>query len=110
MSFLARSAIRQSATAHPRSVPSVTHLCTTPTRYKSVTETTKETLDTVNKKVGKGLASAIEGTESVIKKTKEAAGGITDEASKKTKETAAEASQKANQAQRKDEMERGKSY
>ncbi|KAF9510801.1 hypothetical protein BS47DRAFT_1347528 [Hydnum rufescens UP504] len=66
-------------------------LSTTPTRRRDATQAFKDTLDTVNRKVGKGLASAIDTTESVVNKTKETfAGGST-----KVKKTA-EAGQKAN--------------
>ncbi|KAG8961158.1 hypothetical protein FRC03_005714 [Tulasnella sp. 419] len=41
---------------------------------KTVTDSVKETADTVNKKLGKGLASAIEGTEHAAQVTKETIG------------------------------------
>ncbi|KAF8320030.1 hypothetical protein DL93DRAFT_1923051 [Clavulina sp. PMI_390] len=113
MSFVARSirpiAARASiVTARPISSSSV--------RSKTVTESAKDTLNSVNMKVGKGLASAIETGEDLTKKTKDAVAGGTEEAKAKAEQGATTASQKGNQAaadarQKKDELlEKGKSH
>ncbi|KAF8344247.1 uncharacterized protein EI90DRAFT_3114992 [Cantharellus anzutake] len=125
MSFVTRFTARQSSIV-ARNALVASHfapLSTTAVRSKTVAETTKDTLDTVNKKVGKGLASAIEGTETVVKKTKEVlinpnqhSGGKTDQAKAKAQEAAGQASQKVNQTtaeaqQKKEELlGKGKSH
>ncbi|KAH9927479.1 uncharacterized protein BXZ73DRAFT_102612 [Epithele typhae] len=67
---------------------------TSPVSRKSVTEKVADVADKVNKKVGQGLASAIEKGEDVSAKTKETMGTAKEKAS----EASTTASQKANQA------------
>ncbi|EIM91894.1 uncharacterized protein STEHIDRAFT_136015 [Stereum hirsutum FP-91666 SS1] len=76
-----------------------------PAAFKTVTETVKEKADAVNKKLGKGLASAIESGEVATEKTKQATGVASEKTSdaagvakEKTKETAGVAGQKKNEA------------
>ncbi|KZP15253.1 hypothetical protein FIBSPDRAFT_833234 [Athelia psychrophila] len=80
-------------------------LHSSPVAYKTVTEKVSEVADNVNKKVGKGLASAIETGEKAAHVTKEKAAHASNVAGAKAgeaKEKAAEASevagQKTNQA------------
>jgi len=66
----------------------------TPVAFKTVPEKVAEVADTVNKKVGKGLASAIETGEKAAHSTKETLGA----AKKKAGDAPKAAGQKANQA------------
>jgi len=74
-------------------IPSRT-LHSTPVAYKTVTEKAKEMADTVNKKVGQGLASAIDSGENVAQATKETVGSASQTAKEKTQEGASMAKEK----------------
>jgi len=63
-----------------------------------VTEKAKDVADTVNKKVGQGLASAIDKGENVTQSAKEAVGLAADTTKEKSKKAADLAKQKGNQA------------
>ncbi|GAW08346.1 f1 atpase assembly protein 11 [Lentinula edodes] len=65
-----------------------------PAAFKTVTEKVSEVAENVNKKLGQGLASAIEKGEDATSSTKESLRSAAD----KTKEGATVAKQKANQA------------
>ncbi|ETW78376.1 hypothetical protein HETIRDRAFT_421111 [Heterobasidion irregulare TC 32-1] len=76
----------------------------TPTAAKTVTEKVSEVADTVNKKVGKGLASALDAGEEVTEKSKQVLGTskekaqeATDAVKEKTSEGTAQAAQKKNE-------------
>ncbi|KII86376.1 hypothetical protein PLICRDRAFT_144064 [Plicaturopsis crispa FD-325 SS-3] len=69
-------------------------LHSTPVAQKTITEKAAEVADTVNKKVGQGLSSALETGEKAADKTKGAVGSATEE----TKKKAHQAGQKSNQA------------
>ncbi|ESK95539.1 f1 atpase assembly protein 11 [Moniliophthora roreri MCA 2997] len=73
-------------------------LHSTPVAAKTVTEKVSEVADTVNKKVGKGLASAIDKGEHAANATKETLSSTTGQAKQKGSEASTVASQKANQA------------
>ncbi|KAF5375273.1 hypothetical protein D9758_000080 [Tetrapyrgos nigripes] len=83
-----RSAIRPLVASSTRSLHS------SPVSRKTVKETVADAADTVNKKVGKGLASAIDKGEAATGATKDALGSGAETA----KQKGAEAGQKANQA------------
>ncbi|THU91651.1 hypothetical protein K435DRAFT_673748 [Dendrothele bispora CBS 962.96] len=87
-----RSAL--SSVTRPLVASSVRTIHSSPISRKTATEKVKEVADTVNKKVGKGLASAIDKGEQATEATKEAMGSASAEAKEKSKE----AEQKANQA------------
>jgi len=77
----------------------------TPLTSKTTTEKVAEVADKVNKKVGRGLASAIEKGEEVTEATKQSLGSASEQtkqslgnASEQTKQAAGQAGQKANQA------------
>ncbi|KAF9040361.1 hypothetical protein BDZ89DRAFT_1109876 [Hymenopellis radicata] len=74
-------------------------LHTTPVARKTVTEKVSEMADSVNKKLGKGLASALETGEQATKATKETLGSTVESAKQKSKDTANVAGQKMNQAE-----------
>ncbi|KAG9018947.1 hypothetical protein FRB90_007938 [Tulasnella sp. 427] len=93
---------------------------TTPVARKTMTDSVKETADAVNKKVGKGLADAIETTEKGAQAAKESLGvgakeskHKIDQAAETTKAkanvTAAKTSEKTTQAKHKAE-DMGKKY
>ncbi|KAJ7480196.1 hypothetical protein B0H11DRAFT_1808710 [Mycena galericulata] len=84
-----RSAIARSSVAHARPFHS------TPAALKTVTEKVSETADAVNKKLGKGLADAIETGQKAAAATKETIKSTTE---KKASETATVAGQKKNEA------------
>ncbi|EEB88358.1 hypothetical protein MPER_13843 [Moniliophthora perniciosa FA553] len=73
-------------------------LHSTPVAAKTVTEKVSEVADTVNKKVGKGLASAIDKGENAAQSTKETISSKAGEAKQKGSEASTVAGQKANQA------------
>ncbi|KAF8979166.1 hypothetical protein BDQ17DRAFT_1265006, partial [Cyathus striatus] len=65
---------------------------------KTVTEKVSEVADKVNKKVGKGLASAIETGEKATNVAKEKIGASAEETKHKAQEAGQYAEHKANQA------------
>ncbi|KAJ3860126.1 hypothetical protein EV359DRAFT_49733 [Lentinula novae-zelandiae] len=69
-----------------------------PAASKTVTEKVSEMAENVNKKLGQGLASAIEKGEDATSSTKESLRAFFRSAADKTKEGATVAKQKANQA------------
>jgi len=71
---------------------------TTPAARKTTLDSVKETADAVNKKVGKGLASAIEKTEQAATSTKQALGVGAKEAKHKVDQAAETTKEKANVA------------
>ncbi|KAF9229702.1 hypothetical protein BS17DRAFT_805312 [Gyrodon lividus] len=80
------------------------HIHATPISSKSVTEKVSEVADKVNKKVGQGLASAIETGEKATEKTEETLGASTTSAKQKAEkakqtvhQTGEQAKQKANE-------------
>ena len=87
--------LRTAFSAIPRNVRAI-H--STPAAYKTLTEKVSEVADTVNKKVGQGLASAIETGEQATKATKEAVGSAAEDTKQKTQEASTVAQQKGNQA------------
>ncbi|KAG8838229.1 hypothetical protein FRC20_006474 [Serendipita sp. 405] len=70
----------------------------TPQALKTVTEQAKEAASTVNKKVGQGLAAAIDKGEELTESTKETLGQKKDEASETAQKAGNLARQKSNQA------------
>ncbi|KAJ7770890.1 hypothetical protein DFH07DRAFT_805605 [Mycena maculata] len=87
-----RSAIARSSVARARPFHS------TPTTLKTVTEKVSEVVDTVNKKLGKGLADAIETGEQATQATKETLQSTTEQGKKKAGEASTVAGQKKNEA------------
>ncbi|KAF7972563.1 hypothetical protein HWV62_38612 [Athelia sp. TMB] len=80
-------------------------LHSSPVAYKTITEKVSEVADTVNKKVGQGLASAIDAGEQATNVTKEKAAKVSDiagdkagQAKQKASEASEVAGQKTNQA------------
>lgn len=71
---------------------------TTPVARKSLTESVKETADVVNKKVGKGLADAIETTEKGAHAAKESLGVGAKESKRKIDQAAETTKAKADVA------------
>jgi len=126
MSFITRAAFRPIARSNVVAL-AARPISSSALRSKTATETTKETLDSVNKKVGQTLASGIENAENAaetVKKTvgvgsteeaKQKAGAAANAASHKANETATQARQKTNETmagarETKDELlEKGKS-
>ncbi|KAK0466366.1 uncharacterized protein EV420DRAFT_1511258 [Desarmillaria tabescens] len=74
-------------------------LHTTSVTRKSMTEKVSDVADTVNKKLGKGLASAIEGGEKAATATKDTLSSVTNTTKEKASETSKVAGQKINQAE-----------
>ncbi|KAK0246405.1 hypothetical protein EDD85DRAFT_56235 [Armillaria nabsnona] len=74
-------------------------LHTTPVARKTLTEKASDAADTVNKKLGKGLASAIEGGEKAAAATKDTLTSATHTTKEKASETSKVAGQKMNQAE-----------
>ncbi|KAK0455906.1 hypothetical protein EV421DRAFT_1749375, partial [Armillaria borealis] len=72
-------------------------LHTTPVARKTLTEKATDAADTVNKKLGKGLASAIEGGEKAAAATKDTSASATHTTKEKASETSKVAGQKVNQ-------------
>ncbi|KAJ3796447.1 hypothetical protein GGU11DRAFT_685790 [Lentinula aff. detonsa] len=97
MSLLLRTTIsRVSATSSVRAFHA------SPTASKTITEKVSEVADNVNKKLGKGLASAIDKGEQATASTQDSLGmstwNLKRNAAQKTQESATAAKQKANQA------------
>ncbi|KAJ3751008.1 hypothetical protein DFH05DRAFT_1519165 [Lentinula detonsa] len=89
MSLLLRTTIsRVSATSSVRAFHA------SPTASKTITEKVSEVADNMNKKLGKGLASAIDKGEQATASTQDSLAN----AARKTQESATAAKQKANQA------------
>jgi len=76
-------------------IRSVRTFSTTPVARKTTVDSIKETADAVNKKVGKGLASAIDKTEVAADKTKEALGVGAKDAKHKVDQAAETTKEKA---------------
>ncbi|KAJ6604194.1 hypothetical protein DFH09DRAFT_1121932 [Mycena vulgaris] len=87
-----RSTIARSSIAHARPFHS------TPTARKTVTEKVSDVADSVNKKLGKSLAGAIETGEDAAAATKDTLKSTTEESKKKAGEAATVAGQKKNEA------------
>ncbi|KAJ6574655.1 hypothetical protein B0H19DRAFT_935456 [Mycena capillaripes] len=86
-----RSAIARTSVAHAR-----TFHCT-PSARKTITEKVAETADTVNKKLGKGLASAIETGEEAAGSVKSTVSSTAEDGKKKAGEAATVVNQKKNE-------------
>ncbi|KAJ7456547.1 hypothetical protein FB451DRAFT_1276347 [Mycena latifolia] len=89
-----RSAITRSSIVYARPFHS------TPVAQKTVTEKVSEVADSVNKKVGKGLADAIGKGEEVAGATKDTLKSTTEQGKKKAGEAATVAGQKKNEVGR----------
>ncbi|KAK0198995.1 hypothetical protein F5146DRAFT_1021720 [Armillaria mellea] len=74
-------------------------LHTTPVARKTLTEKASEAADTVNKTLGKGLASAIDKGEKAATATKDTLASATHTTKEKAGETSKVAGQKMNQAE-----------
>lgn len=83
--------------ARPLAIQSRT-LHSTPVAFKTVTEKAKDMAETVNKKVGQGLASVIDKGEQVTQSAKETVGSASEKTKQKTQEGATVAKQKAQEA------------
>ncbi|KIM33171.1 hypothetical protein M408DRAFT_61157 [Serendipita vermifera MAFF 305830] len=73
--------------ARPLAIQSRT-LHSTPVAFKTVTEKAKDMAETVNKKVGQGLASVIDKGEQVTQSAKETVGSASEKTKQKTQEGA----------------------
>ncbi|CAA7259960.1 unnamed protein product [Cyclocybe aegerita] len=69
-----------------------------PTAHKTVTEKASEVADKVNKKLGKGLASAIDKGEKATYAAKDSIDSVAGTVEKKAKEAGTATKQKGNQA------------
>ncbi|KAK7468598.1 hypothetical protein VKT23_003102 [Stygiomarasmius scandens] len=83
-----------SSVTRPLVASSARTIHSSPISRKTATEKISEVADNVNKKVGKGLAAAIDKGEEATNATKDALGSGSEAAKEKSKE----AGQKANQA------------
>ncbi|KAF7340047.1 F1 atpase assembly protein 11 [Mycena venus] len=91
-SAITRSTIPRSSVAYARSFHA------TPVPQKTVTEKVSEVADTVNKKLGKGLASAIETGQEAAASTKDTVSSTAEQGKKKAGEAATVVGQKKNEA------------
>ncbi|KAJ7102382.1 hypothetical protein B0H15DRAFT_814358 [Mycena belliarum] len=87
-----RSALARSSVAHARPFH------TSRPALKTVTEKVSDVADTVNKKLGKGLADAIGAGQDAAGATKESLKATSEQAKKKAGEAASVAGQKKNEA------------
>ncbi|KAK0481576.1 hypothetical protein IW261DRAFT_1562873 [Armillaria novae-zelandiae] len=83
--------------AVPKRPPGSSFFHTTPAARKTLTEKASEAADTVNKTLGKGLASAIDKGEKAATATKDTLSSATHTTKEKASETSKVAGQKMNE-------------